>query len=289
MDRRGETLQEALGSSRATGRDDDAVVPGYSPHPAEEDGVGKAHAWDRGLDDAQLDDMAAAAKGERLGDLEKDLKSEGDDDENSPYPEVQAAVANTDDMGVPANTVRAWFMGMLFVTLMSALNCFFSLRNPNITIGPLVVQLCSYPVGVFLAYAMPTRVFNLFGLKFSLNPGPFNKKEHALITIMANVAFGGSGYSYSTMMIEAQRGFYNIDWGFGFAIMFTLTTQMIGLGLAGVVGRYLVKPASMIWPSNLPSCAMFNTLHDRAEVPDPASHNGWSISRFRFFFCESDD
>jgi hypothetical protein len=69
--------------------------------------------------------------------------------------------------------------------------------------------------------------------------------------------------------------------------MFTLTTQMIGLGLAGLCGRYLVKPASMIWPSNLPNCALFNTLHDSAEVPDPENTNGWRVSRFRFFFCES--
>jgi hypothetical protein len=87
--------------------------------------------------------------------------------------------------------------------------------------------------------------------------------------------------------VRANCGQYNVDWGFGFAILFTLTTQMIGLGLAGVCGRYLVKPASMIWPSNLPNCVLFNTLHDRAEIPDPENHNGWSISRFRFFLCES--
>lgn len=35
-------------------------------------------------------------------------------EENSPYPGVVAAVRNTDEE-LPANTVRAWVLGMLFV------------------------------------------------------------------------------------------------------------------------------------------------------------------------------
>jgi OPT oligopeptide transporter protein len=184
MDRRGETLQEAAAASRATGRD---AIPAYDVRVADVDGnVGafnKASAWDPNVADEKT-----------VVDLEKEeLKSEQDADENSPYPEVQAAVANTDDMSVPANTLRAWILGMFFVTVMSGLNVFFSLRQPNITIGPLVVQLCAYPAGKLMEFALPRRVFNLFGLKFSLNPGRFNKKEHALITIMANVAYS-NGY-----------------------------------------------------------------------------------------------
>ena len=36
-------------------------------------------------------------------------------EENSPYPGVVAAVRNVDE-DVPANTVRAWVLGMLFVS-----------------------------------------------------------------------------------------------------------------------------------------------------------------------------
>ena len=189
MDRpRGETLQEAIAASRTTGRD---AVPGYEARRAEDvvDVFAKARAWDPNMDDAKLDAMATAEE----HDLEKEPNYEQEVDENSPYPEVQAAVANTDDMSVPANTLRAWFLGMFFVMIMSGLNLFFSLRQPNITVGPLVVQLCTYPVGKFMELVLPRRVFNVFGWKFSLNPGPFNKKEHALITIMANVAYSSGG------------------------------------------------------------------------------------------------
>lgn len=51
--------------------------------------------------------------------------------ENSPYEEVRVAVRNTDG-GEVANTVRAWVLGMLFVTLGAGLNMFLSMRYVGI-------------------------------------------------------------------------------------------------------------------------------------------------------------
>lgn len=82
----------------------------------------------------------------------------------------------------------------------------------------------SFPFGLAMAQYLPKKQFSFFGMKFSLNPGPFNKKEHALITIMANVSFA-QGAAYSTYTVEAMRGFYKMNWGFGFNILFTLVTQ----------------------------------------------------------------
>lgn len=39
------------------------------------------------------------------------------------------------------------------------------------------------PLGKFLAKVLPSRRFSLLGREFSLNPGPFNRKEHMLITM----------------------------------------------------------------------------------------------------------
>lgn len=47
--------------------------------------------------------------------------------ENSPYEEVRVAVRNTDG-GEVTNTVRAWIMGMVFVTVGAGLNMFLSMR-----------------------------------------------------------------------------------------------------------------------------------------------------------------
>ncbi|KAF2395795.1 small oligopeptide transporter [Trichodelitschia bisporula] len=234
--------------------------------------------WDPNMDNEKLKVIEETIADH---DIEAELALEHELEENSPYPEVVAAVSNVDDPSLPANTVRAWILGMTFVTIGSGLNMLFSLRQPTISLGSIVAQLCAYPVGMFMAKALPTRKFSFFGIPWTFNPGPFNKKEHTLITIMANVSFAG-GAAYSTYTVEAMRGFYKIDWGFGFAIMFTLVTQMLGLGLAGLFRRFLVEPPAMIWPAILPNCALFNTLHD-VEDNDPTQTNGWVVPRFRFF------
>lgn len=108
------------------------------------------------------------------------------------------AVVRKEDPDVPASTIRAWVIGMLLTTVVSAVNGLFFLRYPIINISPYVVQLIAYPIGVGWARALPNREFNTFGVKWNLNPGPFNVKEHVIIVAMANAAFGGgTGYFVS--------------------------------------------------------------------------------------------
>lgn len=56
-------------------------------------------------------------------------------EDDSPYPEVRSAVANTDDPSMPCSTVRAWTIGFIFAIVMAALNQFFFFRYPSVTIG----------------------------------------------------------------------------------------------------------------------------------------------------------
>jgi OPT family oligopeptide transporter len=125
-----------------------------------------------------------------------------------------------------------------------------------------------------MARVLPTRTFSIFGFKFSFNPGPFNFKEHVLITIMANC---GAGTAYAVDIIVIQKVFYSQDFGFLANLLLILTTQLVGYGMAGILRRYLVYPAAMIWPANLVTVALFNTLHTREEL----SNGQWS--RLKFF------
>jgi len=68
-----------------------------------------------------------------------------------------------------------------------------------------------------------------------------------------------------------------------------LATQLTGFGLAGLCRRFLVWPASMVWPQNLVGCALLNTLHSD-ETDDGigmfggnVEKEGRGMSRFRFF------
>lgn len=63
------------------------------------------------------------------------LTSTGLQEDDSPYPEVRSAVANTDDPSMPSSTVRSWTIGLVFAIVMAGLNQFFYYRFPSVTIG----------------------------------------------------------------------------------------------------------------------------------------------------------
>jgi hypothetical protein len=106
---------------------------------------------------------------------------------NSPYAEVRAVVDPYDDPNTPVATIRAWVIGIAFVVLTAFVNQLFSVRQPAISLGTAVVQLLAFPVGKAAERFLPDVGITLFGVRHSLNPGKFNKKEHMLISIMASV------------------------------------------------------------------------------------------------------
>ncbi|KAI0248083.1 OPT oligopeptide transporter, partial [Lactifluus subvellereus] len=194
-------------------------------------------------------------------------------EDESPYPEVRAAVSNTDDMEMTVDTIRAWTIGLFWAIIIPGLNQFLFFRYPSITIGSLVAQLLSFPLGCAWARVVPgVRIFGV-----SLNPGPFSLKEHVVITVMATV---GSSSAYATDIIAVQRKYYGQDWSLGYQWLLVMSTQLIGFSLGGVVKRFLVSPPSMIWPANLVICALFNTLHSQVY----SGFRDTGISRERFFF-----
>ncbi|TKA51429.1 hypothetical protein B0A53_05342 [Rhodotorula sp. CCFEE 5036] len=226
------------------------------------------------LDDTKVADLEAAA-GIRRRRPPPPL-------EDSVYPEVQASVSNVDDPSACVLTLRVWFLGLLFCLVFAALNTYFSLRYPAPLITPIITQLFTYPFGRFLAKYMPAADIKLpiwtrrLGMphRVSLNPGPFSIKEHALLVIMANVSTGPPlGLNYSV----AAEKFYGRPQPFGFDILLVFTTQMIGFGAAGLCRRFLVWPASMLWPQNLVFCTLLNTFHAEIEDEEPGP------SRLRFF------
>jgi len=157
------------------------------------------------------------------------------DEEDSPYPEVRAAVHNYDE-DLPCNTVRAWTIGLSLVFVGASMNTLFSLRQPSISINALVAQIIAWPLGHGWAKVMPDRHFTTFGYTWSLNPGPFNIKEHAIIGVMASVSFS---VAYSTDIILAQLIFYKQNFGILWQLLLTISTQSLGYGIAGTMRKFL--------------------------------------------------
>lgn len=130
-------------------------------------------------------------------------------------------------------------------------------------------EVLSFPLAKGLEAVLPRTKFNLFGRQVSFNPGKFSIKEHMLITIMANVTFGGGIGIYATDIVFVQRlpMFFNqnaVGGNPGFQILLTVSTQLIGFSMAGLTRRFLVYPPAMIWPGvrNFP-------FQSRSRCPGP--------------------
>ncbi|KAI8051216.1 OPT oligopeptide transporter protein-domain-containing protein [Syncephalis plumigaleata] len=179
-------------------------------------------------------------------------------------------------------TFRFWILGLLFTVLLSFVNQFFWFRETPLVVGILVVQLLSYPLGRAMERFLPSKYVSIGRMRFSLNPGPFNIKEHVLITACANAS---AGTAYAIDIVTIKRIFYKQDLGFMSSFVLVVTTQCLGYGLAGMCRRFLVRPAAMIWPANLVNVALFRTLHEETDTPHHAAGMSSSMgpTRIRFF------
>ena len=153
---------------------------------------------------------------------------EPDGDENSPVEQVALTVPVTDDPTLPVVTFRMWILGTLACAVLSFLNQFFWCRREPLTITAISAQIAVVPLGHLMAAALPSRVF-FQGQKweFTLNPGPFNVKEHVLVTIFAN---SGAGNVYAIHVVSAVRVFYGKELTFLVSLVVVVTTQVLGFG-----------------------------------------------------------
>lgn len=133
-----------------------------------------------------------------------------------------------------------------------------------------------------MARILPERRFNVFGWAFTLNPGPFNRKEHTLIGIMAMLVTAFDNGSLASDVWVGFQKFMGIPISTGYKFMFLLTSQAVSFGMAGAFHTFLVEPSFCVWPSALPTCAVLHGFHDGKFQNIVA--NGWKIPRMRFFW-----
>lgn len=203
---------------------------------------------------------------------------------------VSSAVPDKDedDPSLPSLTFRVLLLGSCFSAALAFINMYYWFRSNPITLGIPVVQLLSLPLGWILSQILPTKEFNTFGWHWSLNPGPFNIKEHALISIFANAS---TGVAYGLDVIVARNFWIGPPLTFGPSVLLLLTSQLIGYSFSGFLHRFLVDPDAMVWPSTLVNVMLFRTLQSmvpkKGEMQSPDSQNnqfGWRKARLRMFW-----
>jgi hypothetical protein len=116
------------------------------------------------------------------------------------------------------------------------------------------LTVLAYALGELMAVAIPR--YGPIG-RF-LNPGPFNTKEHAAAVIMASAA---SVSALSTEALAVQKLFYGGYPSQGAGVFITLSSQLIGYGIAGMLRETLLWPVKMFYPANLPITTVLETLH----------------------------
>ncbi|KAM7270793.1 hypothetical protein ACFE04_030007 [Oxalis oulophora] len=178
-----------------------------------------------------------------------------------PIEQVRLTVPITDDPTLPCLTFRTWLLGTISCALLAFCNQFFAYRQNQLFISSVSAQILVLPVGKFLAATLPTKKIRLPRTKwyFSLNPGPFNLKEHVLITIFANA---GASPVYAVNIITIVKAFYRTEISAMAAFLLTHSTQLLGYGWAGIFRKFLVDSPYMWWPINLVQVSLFRALHD---------------------------
>ena len=98
------------------------------------------------------------------------------------------------------------------------------------------------------------------------------------------------GTAYAIDVITTLRMFYKRSLHPVIGILFVITSQILGYGIAGIMRKFLVWPSAMIWPANLVNCALFRTLHNdhsKSSGEETNEESRWTMSRLRFFLLAS--
>jgi hypothetical protein len=133
-------------------------------------------------------------------DVEND--SDKSNEPQSEYLEIRAAVDVGDDVSMPAETFRAYTIGLILTLLGSTISNITSLREQPLVIDASLIQLISLPIGRLWARCIPKKTISLGFFSFQLNPGPFTIKEHTLIVVMANVGAGYPPYAVGLILVQ---------------------------------------------------------------------------------------
>ncbi|KAG0375278.1 hypothetical protein BGX24_009321 [Mortierella sp. AD032] len=155
------------------------------------------------------------------------LPLEETDLENSKIEAVRLVVPLTDDVSLVALPFRFWVLSTSFSILGSVIQQYYLFRPASGTFSIYFVSLASYAAGTAMACVLPTTQWTLAGHSFSLNPGPFNITEHALIGIAVSTA---STSAYAIEILAAMDLFLHHRINALGAIVLIITTQCLGYG-----------------------------------------------------------
>jgi hypothetical protein len=161
-------------------------------------------------------------------DKEEQIHSTDIDNEQYSYEEVEGVISNKDDTSILCFTFRACFLGFLLSITRSFYEAYMIYRTIPMYLKSLCYYALAYPLGKLLALILPRRTWTRW--HFSLNPGPFTIKEHALICIMAFPAdqVGLTQELAMQKILPGGNAIHTVP-----ALLYVISISLLGFGLAG--------------------------------------------------------
>ncbi|KAF9142168.1 hypothetical protein BG015_001015 [Linnemannia schmuckeri] len=204
---------------------------------------------------------------EKYDDIKDSVGMSEDYEAERPLVEVvRLVVPITDDTTLVAITFRFWVISTFFGIIGAVIQEYRYFRITNGVFSIFFVNLESYALGTAMARILPTKAISIGKFSLSLNPGPFNIKEHVLIGIMVQLLHMRSVSALGSLLL-------------------ILSTQCVGYGMAGMLRKYLVYPAEMVWWSNLIQVVFYNAIHNTNEFKARRMIRGWSYMKILWVFC----
>ncbi|KAK1972368.1 OPT oligopeptide transporter [Colletotrichum sublineola] len=194
--------------------------------------------------------------------------SEPEYDFNSPefsnIPElVRTVVGFEDDPSLPVITFRSLLLSALFCIIGSTASQLSYFRTTAAPFPVFFVILASEPLGRLLARVLPDYKVPLGKLSFSLNPGPFSIKEHAIIGIAANA---GSQGQWATFLPTNAALYYGITMNPAVALFFGWGASLLGFSLAAMVRKILIDDPEFIFPLSLQQVTLYRSMQGKTEL-----------------------
>ncbi|KAL3296671.1 OPT oligopeptide transporter [Colletotrichum asianum] len=202
---------------------------------------------------------------------EYDFKSE----EFANIPElVRTVVGFEDDPSLPVITFRSILLSTVFCTIGSTVSQLSYFRTTTAPFPVFFVILASAPLGRLLARILPAYTVPLGRFSFSLNPGPFSIKEHAIIGIAANA---GSQGQWATYLPTNAALYYGITINPAIALFFGWGASLLGFAFAAMVRKILIDDPEFIFPLSLQQVTLYRSMQGKSELHKSVSQKQMKV------------
>ncbi|KAJ6531964.1 OPT oligopeptide transporter protein-domain-containing protein [Mycena capillaripes] len=186
-----------------------------------------------------------------------------------------------DDETLNPWTLRVLILGLglsAFGGVLGGGSCtLFSYFKPQtVFVSTMFLAIIAFILGKAMETVIPT-----WGPFSYLNPHPFNKKENAMIIIMAGAA---ANSALATEVLAVQRLYYEITPNPGSSIFLLFASQLTGYGIGGLFRSVLLYPSKMLYPGVLPLVAMFDSLYKDAANSSKKLRLFWIAFTVIFFW-----